>query len=309
MNQQLKIAAVAVFAFALTACSGVGSSVPGTSQNSMPQSVSRGGADMNLPTGHLMRTRFSFNAVQPNAHLTYRNGLVERKPGIFVVYWGFNASGSDPSGEQTYMTAFLTGVGGSSWLNIDHQYYQIVAGITQHIKNPPGQLLGTWVDSTNPVPGSPTQSQVEAEAVQAEAHFGYNKNASYVIATPHNHNTPGFGTQFCAFHWQKSTPGGSIAYTDLPYMTDAGQSCGQNFINPGTGGLLDGVSIVEGHELAESQTDPFPFSGWYDNLNGEIGDICAWLQPPAGDITLSTGTFAVQGLWSNKNNACVIHFP
>jgi hypothetical protein len=28
-------------------------------------------------------------------------------------------------------------------------------------------------------------------------------------------------------------------------------------------------------------------------------------EAPAADITLSTGTFAVQGLWSNAVNACV----
>jgi hypothetical protein len=64
---------------------------------------------------------------------------------------------------------------------------------------------------------------------------------------------------------------------------------------------------VEGHELSESQTDPQPPSGWYDFPdNQEIGDLCAWLAPPAGDITLSTGTFAVQGLWSNRVNKCTI---
>ena len=38
--------------------------------------------------------------------------------------------------------------------------------------------------------------------------------------------------------------------------------------------------MVAGHEYAESITDPFPDSGWYDSNDnvsgGEIGDKCAW---------------------------------
>src|SRR5207302_9519594 len=30
------------------------------------------------------------------------------------------------------------------------------------------------------------------------------------------------------------------------------------------------------HELCEAITDPVPGEGWYDDTNGEIGDICAW---------------------------------
>jgi hypothetical protein len=307
MNQHLKIAAVGLFAFALTACSGVGGSLPGPTQNAPSQSQSiSNGPGIDISHAHIMRTRFSQNVIPNLPHLTYRNGAIDRTPAIYVVYWGFNVSGSDPSGEQAYMTSFLNGVGGSKWIATDKQYYQIVGGVKQHIQNPIGQLKGTWVDPSS-VPNSPTQAQVETEAAAAEAHFGYNKYASYVVATPHGHNTPGFGSQFCAFHWQKATGGGTVAYTDLPYMTDAGGNCGANILNPGPAGLLDGVSIVEGHELSETQTDPFPFSGWYDNANGEIGDICAWIN--IQNTVLSTGTFATQPLWSNKAGACVQHTP
>ena len=69
-------------------------------------------------------------------------------------------------------------------------------------------------------------------------------------------------------------------------------------------GVLDGVSIIEGHELAESKPMKFPL-GWLGN-GGEIGDKCAWtlLQ----NIALSTGTFPVQTLWSNANNFCVSNY-
>ena len=44
--------------------------------------------------------------------------------------------------------------------------------------------------------------------------------------------------------------------------TDAGASCGANFVNAGSGGALDGVTIVEGHEYAETLSDQNPGGGW-----------------------------------------------
>ncbi len=310
MQTKFKLAVVGLAVLALAACSGNGSSVPGPS--SAGQSIThRGGSAgpsfVNPSSVIVMRTA---NMARPNPDapqtLIYRNGPVQRTPAIYVVYWGFNVSGSDPSGEQVYMTSFLNGVGKSAWLNTDHQYYQIVGGVHQKIKNPAGQLKNTWVDPSS-VPSSPSDQQVQAEAAALEAHFGFNKNASYVVATPHGHNSPGFGSSFCAYHGTANTGGGAISYTNLPYMTDAGGNCGENFVNPGPLGTLDGVSIVEGHELAESQTDPHPISGWYNTQYGEIGDICAWQN--LQNTVLTTGTFAVQPLWSNAASACVLHSP
>ena len=305
MQHKLKLAVVGLAAIALAACSGNGSSMP-TLQHPGIQSIGHTG-DVDASKVHIMRTAY-MPGPSPDAPqtLTYRGSPVERTPSIYVVYWGFNVAGSDPSGEKTYMNKFLHGLGHSPWLETDHQYYQIVGGINQHIKNPVGQLKGTWVDSSS-IPSSPSDSQIQAEAASAETHFGYHKNASYVGATSHAHNSPGFGTQFCAYHGAANSGGGVISYTNLPYISDAGQNCGQNFVNPGPGGIEDGVSIVEGHELAESQTDPQPASGWYNNSYGEIGDICAW--QGLANTVLSTGTFAVQPLWSNSASACVLHTP
>ena len=64
----------------------------------------------------------------------------------------------------------------------------------------------------------------------------------------------------------------------------------------GSSGTLDGVSIVQGHELAEAITDPL-LNAWYGSSGSEIGDRCAWVN--LQDITTSGGSFAVQPLWSN----------
>jgi hypothetical protein len=300
--RHFKMAALGLVALAMTACSGNGGAMPALQH---PGTQSMVGVDTSRV--HIMRTR---NSVAPFANpnnLQYYGGPIEKNPGIYIVFWGFNVSGSDPSGEQAYMTALGNGVGGSKWLATVKQYYQIVGGRKQHILNPTGQLKGTWVDPSS-VPLAPSDAQIRAEAASAEAHFGYNRDGNYVIATPHLHNTPGFGVQFCAYHSPTTSNGGEISYTDEPYMTDAGQSCGQNSVNPGSGGLLDGVSIVLGHEEAESQTDPQVNlnTAWAGNL-GEIGDACAW--QGLGNVVLTTGTFAMQPLWSNSIGGCTLHTP
>jgi hypothetical protein len=43
---------------------------------------------------------------------------------------------------------------------------------------------------------------------------------------------------------------------------------------------------------------PLPGQGWYDDNNGEIGDICAWK-------TRILGGYTIQLEWSNNGGSCV----
>jgi serine protease len=185
------------------------------------------------------------------------------------------------------------------------------------VGNQVGMFAGVWADNTKKAPLHPTQSQLAAEAVAAAQHFGNTTGASnastqYVIATSHNHNSAGFGTQYCAYHSWTTSVVGDVAWTNLPYMTDAGPSCGANFNGLGPDA---GITIVEGHEFAETATDQFPSSGWIDSSGQEIGDKCAWIssgQGAAAFTTFTTGKFAVQSLWSNAfandTGGCVLSF-
>ena len=56
---------------------------------------------------------------------------------------------------------------------------------------------------------------------------------------------------------------------------------------------LDALTVTASHELCEAITDPIPGQEWYDNQNGEIGDICAWQ-------TKKIGQYTVQKEWSNQ---------
>jgi serine protease len=192
------------------------------------------------------------------------------------------------------------------------QYCQGVASGTvhcgsagQHAGNPAGVFKGEWLDSTNAIPSNPSQSALAAEAVRAAAYFGNttagaNANAQYVIATPHGNSSSGFGTQYCAWHSSTSSSYGNVAFTNLPYITDAGANCGANSVNAGPAGLLDGVSIVGGHEFGETVTDQYPSSGWLDSRGAENGDKCAWVG--LANVSLNGASFPVQPLWSNAAN-------
>jgi hypothetical protein len=91
---------------------------------------------------------------------------------------------------------------------------------------------------------------------------------------------------FCGYHESS----GQLCYAVMPFPGCAG--C--------TGGLSmqDALTSTSSHELCEAITDPVPGQGWYDDANGEIGDICAWK-------TKKLGQYTVQLEWSNQAGNCV----
>jgi len=274
------------------------------------------------------RARASRLRPRRSSNLTYHGGVggigVETAPRVYVVFWGSQWNNNDPSGEAALVQSFLNGVGNSSWLNSVTQYCQGVSsgtvfcnGAGMAAGNPSGILVDVWFDNTSAAASQPSQSQLAAEAVKAAGHFGNttassNASTQYVIATAHGNNSSGFGTQYCAYHSATSSSYGNVAYTNLPYITDGGASCGANFNGLGPNA---GITIVEGHELAETISDQFPNGGWLDGSGAENGDKCAWItsgQGASAKTTLSTGTFPVQSLWSNAFNGgaggCVLSY-
>lgn len=260
--------------------------------------------------------------------LYYHGGVggigVETAPKVYLVLWGSQWNSNDPSGEESLLVNFFKGVGGSSWFNSVTQYCQGVATGTYYCNgagtkagNPSGIFVAAWYDNASAAPSHPTQSQLAAEAARAAQFFGnttstQNASVQYVIATAHGNNASGFGSQYCAWHSSTSTSAGNIAYTNLPYITDAGANCGANYNGLGANA---GITIVEGHEMAETATDQFPNGGWLDSGGAENGDKCAWIssgQGASANVKFSTGTFPVQSLWSNAFNSgaggCVLSY-
>jgi Putative Ig domain len=274
-------------------------------------------------------------------------GVTTGAPKVYVVFWGsqwgsssVNGQGNvslsgDSKGMAPVLQAFLKGLGtaSESWSGVMTQYCEGVAvgaqtcpAVSAHVGYPSGgALAGVWADTAAASPASATAHQLAFEAVMAANHFGNttqasNRNAQYFIVSPSGTTPDGFNPvkgNFCAWHdfsGDPTLPGGgavtspiAVAFTNLPYLTDAGSGCGMNFVNGGSAGALDGVTIVGGHEYAETITDQFPAGGWLDNTaqQNENGDKCAWIATGQGasqNIVLATGTFAVQSTWANDFN-------
>jgi len=264
----------------------------------------------------------------------------------------------DPDGAGKYMADFLQQVGGTGWAGVQTQYFQTgAAGAQQNITNPAEQLAGIWVDDSNAntLPSTSlnnsagstnTLTVLGREAQAAASHFGVTDlgDANIVIVQPPGLSDPNALSQgYCAFH-DYTWPGVAsnvyngvqqgISYSNIPYQlainSGGANLCGENAVNSGPQGKNDGFSIVLGHEMEETVTDPGAedvvgssptyLGGWYDTVDAnENGDKCAWvgLDPLSGqadspvpipgqlgDITGNAGgTFAVQSLWSNAANA------
>jgi serine protease len=311
------LAAAAVSAL-LAACSGGGQTMVPSNGTIQPQAETREFTSLSLftaqnnVTGETVRvfpTRDAvdaFRATQVGQRQTlagtpllYNGGPIQTNPKMYVVFWGsqWNNSTGDPNGVAARMKAFLAIVGGSGWNNSTTQYTQSNG---QHVGNQTGSFVGSYVDTTSAPPSRPTQSQMAAEAAKAAAHYGdYTSNAAYIVALPHNIKPSGFGTQYCAYHSSTTAAGHTIAWTNDPYLPDVGSSCGAGSVNPG---VLDGVSIVFGHEQGETETDPFPNSGWLDSSGAENGDKCAWVNLINNP---NAGGYPTQPLWSNATLSCV----
>jgi len=267
-----------------------------------------------LPTVNdpALRTLMSKNSSSAS-NLLYNGGPVQTAPHLYVVFWGSPwTSNGDPDGVASRLKAFYDVIGGSSWLNSVTQYSQGGGAYTGNgsIFNATATSatsgVSWYIDTSSQPPGRPKQSQTAAEAAKAAAHFGdYSASASYVVALPHGVKPGGFATQWCAYHSTTTANHATIAWTNLPYMPDAGYSCGANSVN--SNGILDGVTIVGGHEQGETETDP-QLNAWYDASGNENGDKCAWMNL---ENNTSTGNYPTQPLWSNATNggSCVQTYP
>jgi serine protease len=270
-----------------------------------PASFSAAMAGQAAPHYMLPRGAAAPNVV-PDTFLTYGGGPVLVAPKMYVILWGYKKAG-DPDHVATLLQAYAQSIGGSDYNNIVTQYYQMPGKKKVAIKNPSNQFGGVWDDET-PIPKSPDDGQVAAEALRGVAHFGYDPNGSYFVATAHGHASQGFYKQFCAYHSSVTSGKDVVPYINFPYTPDGGKSCGVNFIKPPSdeGGKVEGVTIVAGHELAESVTDPDPYDGW-NSVEGEIADMCQWVGIQNDPFGKSSWTS--QPLFSDKTQTCVHSYP
>jgi hypothetical protein len=221
--------------------------------------------------------------------LTYRNGPLITSVEVFTIFWG-------TSWQQGLLTEVLAQM---------NQFFDFV--LTSSLMDQlseysvPGQSIGHGKRSgtitlTTPEPSVSVTDQTIQQLLQREissnAAFPQpSPNTLYFVFLPSGTTVVQGGSssckQFCGYH---DAIGDRTFYAVMPFPDCPGCLGG---VAP-----LDALTSTTSHELCEAITDPIPGQGWYDDVNGEIGDICAWKSK-------QLGKYAVQLEWSNQADKCV----
>jgi hypothetical protein len=221
-------------------------------------------------------------------HLTYRNGPLMETVEVFTVFWGAAWKSAPSDKFMQDLNDFFDYILTNPLMDQLAEYNVAKYKITH------GKRTGTAV-ITPPTKTSVTDAEIQTQlqsAVKSNKTFPKpGANTLYFVFMPEKVKVVQGGSASCqAFCGYHNDINRKIFYAVMPYPGCAG--C--------TGGLapFDALTSTSSHELCEAITDPIPGKGWYDDSNGEIGDICAWK-------TKKLGKYTVQLEWSNKSNQCV----
>lgn len=247
-------------------------------------------SELRKKTGDEDLFKVSKTAATPK--LIYNGGPIIKNVEVFTIFWGANWA-KTPSyiSLAQDINKFFSTILTSSLIDQLAEYNTKTPAYTiGH-----GTLNGTKTITANaPVSGKSIQDSAIQKALKgwitSKTVPPVNANRLYFIYTDINVKVIMGGsascTSFCGYHNNI----GSTYYAVMPF--------------PGCTGCLGGLSAIDAltgtssHELCEAITDPVPGTGWYDQTNGEIGDICAWkFKTLAG--------YNVQLEWSNKKGKCV----
>jgi hypothetical protein len=228
------------------------------------------------------------------AQLTYRGGPVLQNVNVVTVFWGRNV----PSTSR--INAFYRDVTNSA-------YYD---WLTEYNTDNPSQQIGRGTFGGTFTDGSAPRGTIKDASIQSR--LARNIDQHRVPAPDANtlyaiHFSPGITINldgslscgsFCAYHNSFSHNGVNVYYSVIPNQADPGcnQGCGSH-PDP-----FDNTTSTSSHELVEATTDADVGAdndlAWYDDTNGEIGDICAAFDG-------SSAGYVVQLQWSNSQNACI----
>ena len=220
--------------------------------------------------------------------LTYRGGPLLANVEVFTVFWGAAWQGAQQAMANT-VNAFFDSILDSPLMTQLAEY-----SVPQYaIGN--GRRTGTTTITT-PAPHHTVSDNALRHMLQQEistnpAFPQPGPNTLYFVYTPPGVAISQGGSKscqgFCGYH---DAINGTIFYAAMPYPNC--QGC------LGALSVQDALTSTSSHELCEAITDTVPGQGWYDDNNGEIGDICAW-------HTRKLGDYVIQTEWSNRQNACV----
>ena len=227
--------------------------------------------------------------VPPN--LTYRGGPLMTSVEVFTIFWGAawnQATQAQMAGEINQFFQFVL----SSSLIDQLSEYSVPNYAIGH---------GTYAGTTtivSPALAHRVTDKVIQHVLQHEIATNAklpqpSPNTLYFIYLPPGVSVSAFGGRSCmAFCGYHDDIGGQIFYAVMPFPNCVGCDGSSSGLTP-----LEALTSTSSHELCEAITDPVNPQGWYDDNNGEIGDICAWK-------TKKLDQYVVQLEWSNKANSC-----
>jgi hypothetical protein len=301
-----------------------------------PQQQTAGPALPDQPRLHIVPVRdpnagpIGF-AAPAGAHLTYFGGPIISNVQVVQVLYGSGSYNAQVAGTTSpTMGQFygdITG-SGSGLVSLLQQYNTPVSGGTgQTFGN--GTFLGLFqiVPAAGNNGSTITDAQIQSELL-AQITAGHlpaptldatgNPNTVYMIFFPPGKTITQGGSNscqaggFCAYHGTTSSllGGQHVLYGVMPDMQTGLCSTG----GCGSAGVFGNYTSVTSHELVEAMTDAFvgiatvfgPPLAWYDQVNGEIGDICNGQQ---ASYTANGTAYTIQLEFSNAANNCVTFPP
>ena len=227
-------------------------------------------------------------AAPAKADLTYRGGSLLSRVQVFTIFWGKLWGSSSGSRDlMNKLNQFFEDIVVSPLID-QLAEYSVARRTIGH-----GSFLGTKVITSNAPRASITDSAVQTRLkkwITSKTIPKNNPNRLYFIYLDPGVASIMGGSRSCQSYCGYHSNVGSIYYAIMPY--------------PGCSGCLGGLQLFDAltgtssHELCEAITDPVPGTGWYDDVHGEIGDICAWSFKQVVGYT-------AQLEWSNQQQKCV----
>ena len=295
MLTKARIASHLSFTLLAVACSSAGTATPDPDSSATPLGA-EGDAPAKRRPGHILPVKSADDGKVKTtsfAKLTYRGGPVIPNVKVVTVFWGASVP------NQPDINAFFTAVTNSPYFDWLAEYN------TPSQKIGRGTLLASYVD---PVSGSSSLSDGQI-AAELKKLIGAGKvpkndgNTLYMVYFPPGVTISMGGdsscSSFCAYHNSDSYGGQNLYYGVMPHL---GGACAGGC---GGGTEFQNLCSASSHEMIEAVTDPNVGNGdlaWYDDSQGEIGDIC---NQEEGTIS----GFNVQAEWSNKKGACIVTDP
>jgi hypothetical protein len=267
-------------------------------------------------------------AAPAGAHLSYFGGPIISNVQVIQVLYGSGSYNAQVAGTTSPTMGQFYGdiVGANSGLMTLLQQYNtnISGGTNQVFGNGTFGGLFQIVPAAGNNGSTITDAQIQSEllsqitaghlpapVIDATGH----PNTLYMIFFPPGKTISQGGSNscqaggFCAYHGTTSSlfSGHNVLYGVMPDM-QAGSGCSTGC---GSSTVFGNYTSVTSHELTEALTDAFvgiattfaaPLA-WYDQTNGEIGDICNGQQ---GNYVANGTTYVMQLEFSNSANNCVL---